>query len=716
MVMDKPILTVVVTAHDEGLIAHKTMKSVFGALKKLEENDYSYEIIIHIDNGDNETKKYFARYKNDKKIRIFNNSFGDTGPSRNFALKKANGKYVAFLDDDDLISENWYLEAIKMLEKANEEVIVHPEAILTFGIEQPNVLTLQKDSVEDEKEILVLIGENKWCSVLVAKKEVLEKVPYYKVGDGYGHEDYIFNVEALEKGIQHKVAKETILFYRRSNNSRLSFGNQFNAVIPYMEYFNFEKMRKLAGAAKQNDKRKRLINYGYKQYKKMRDNEKINRFITPVAKVALKVLTLRSGDKRNIPNFVLEEWAKINAIDSQLYPYKNVLKEVSIYDAEENIGIGNAFFEISKQVKKMPDYIFIVPWVVRGGADKALFNYIKALKEIHSEWNFTVIATLPAKNTWARSLPEYVDFIDFGNIANGLPPELQDKLFSKIIVQLKCKNLHIINSEYGYDWVRRHLKLVEKNYSLNVSLFAWEYIAGSGMKAVYSYDNPCLFEIFPAVKNVFSDNAAMVEYAIDNNGFEGAKFKVHYQPIDNQTIIEPKNGLVEQKKLHVLWAGRIVPLKLPDLVVAIGKHLGREVEIDMYGEIGDGVNVKMFSEVSTINYCGAYDGFSSLPTSKYDLFLYTSLTDGMPNVILEATMAGLPIIASNDGGVGEFIKDKKTGLLIEDYLNYKPYVEAIKWAMRNMDEMKKCVNEAQILLNSRHSFSKFVSIVKKDIG
>ncbi len=113
---------------------------------------------------------------------------------------------------------------------------------------------------------------------------------------------------------------------------------------------------------------------------------------------------------------------------------------------------------------------------------------------------------------------------------------------------------------------------------------------------------------------------------------------------------------------------------------------------------------------------GAYDGFSSLPTSKYDLFLYTSLTDGMPNVILEATMAGLPIIASNDGGVGEFIKDKKTGLLIEDYLNYKPYVEAIKWAMRNMDEMKKCVNEAQILLNNRHSFSKFVSIVKKDIG
>lgn len=714
--MDKPILTAVVTAHDEGLIAHKTMRSIFVALKKLKDNGFSYEIMIHIDNGDKKTKDYFNRYKNDKRIRIFNNSFGDTGPSRNFALSQANGKYVAFLDDDDLISDNWYLEAVKMLEKTKEDIIVHPEAILTFGIEQPNILTIQKDSTKDTKDTLVLIGENKWCSVLVARKEVLEKIPYRKIDAGYGHEDYIFNVETLEKGILHKVAKRTILFYRRSDNSRLSFGNHYNAVIPYMEYFDFERMKTLAGKAKQSNKRRRLLDYGYKKYKKMRDNEKINRLITPLAKVALKMLTLRLGDKRSIPKYVLDEWVKINAIDSQLYPYKSVLKKLRMYDAEENIGIGNAFFDIAKQVRRIPDYIFIVPWVVRGGADKALFNYIRALKEIHPEWCFTVIATLSAKNTWAKNLPEYVDFVDFGNIASGLPPESQDKLFSKIIVQLKSKNLHIINSEYGYDWVRRHLELVKNNYNLNVSLFAWEYIAGSKMRAICSYDNPCLFEIFSAVKSVFTDNEAMIKYTINNNGFNKEKFKVHYQPIENQTMDEPKKGMVGSKKLHILWAGRIVPLKLPELVVEIGKHLGQEITIDLYGEMGDGMSAGMFNGVSTVNYCGAYDGFSNLPTSKYDLLLYTSLTDGMPNVLLEATMAGLPIIASNDGGVGEFIKNKETGLLIEDYLNYTPYVEAIKWAMKNMDKMSKYAKNAQKLLNDRHCFKKFVDAVRKDVG
>lgn len=718
MYMNKIALSVVITAHSEGLVAHKTMKSVFRALDRLKEAGYTYEVIIHIDNGDKETKQYFSRYKNNKAFRIFENKFGDTGPSRNFALNKANGKYVAFLDGDDLISDNWYLNAIEVLEKSSEEIVVHPEAVLTFGVGQPNVLTIQKNSLGINDDTLVLVGENKWCSVLVAKRDTLLKTPYRALGDGYGHEDYVFNIEMLERGVLHKVASGTVLFYRRTNNSRLSSGNQHNVIIPYVELFDFENIKKIKMKAVKKSRKERLKDYGYKTYKKIRNNERINRFITPAAKIVLKILEKgRFVDRSKIPEYIVDEWVKMNQIDSQLYPYEDVLNSVQLYDADNNIGVGNAFFDIAKHVTKIPDYIFIVPWVVRGGADKVLFNYIKALKSIHPEWHFTVIATLPAKNTWVKELPNYVDFIDFGNIAASLTPYMQDELFSRVITQLKCKNLHIINSEYGYDWVKRHLDLVEKEYNLNVSLFAWEYITGSDMKAIYSYDNPYLFEIFSAVKNVFTDNEAMAKYAIKSNGFDDKKFKVHYQPVENQIMIAPKKGLIENKRLHVLWAGRVVPLKLPDLIVKIGKHLDPEkISIDVYGELSDGINAKMFNRVVAVNYKGAYDGFKSLPTDKYDLLLYTSLTDGMPNVILEATMAGLPIIASNDGGVGEFVKNGKTGVLVEDYLNYKPYVEAIEWAVDNIEQLKEYADNAQKLLGSRHSFKKFVSVVKKDIG
>ena len=51
--------SIVITAHNEGLLAHKTILSVLSAFEGLKEEGISTEIIIHIDNGDKETKDYF---------------------------------------------------------------------------------------------------------------------------------------------------------------------------------------------------------------------------------------------------------------------------------------------------------------------------------------------------------------------------------------------------------------------------------------------------------------------------------------------------------------------------------------------------------------------------------------------------------------------------------------------------------------------------------
>lgn len=711
-------LSAIVTAHSEGLVAHKTMRSIFSALEKVVAAGYTFEIIVHIDDGDVETKEYFKRYKNDKRVRVFENRFKDTGSSRNFAVKKAQGKYITFLDGDDLISDNWYLEAIKLLEESEEEIIVHPEAVLTFGVEQPNVLTLQHDSLGKERDTTILLGENRWCSVLAAKRETLEKNPYKATGAGYGHEDYVFNVETMDAGILHKIAAQTVLFYRRSEKSRLSLGNEQHLIIPYMKAFEFEKVAGFNNTTKQQNKKKSLKDKGYKVYKKIRGNDFLNYFITPLAKLTLKALEYESAGrrKRRVPEFVVKEWVKINEIDSQLYPFENVLKKVLFYCAEEQINVGKVFYEIAQGVKQKPDYVFIVPWVVRGGADKVLFNYIKAIRQNYPEAKFTVITTLAAENTWAKRLPSEVELIDFGNLTAGLTPEAAETVFSRLITQLDCKNLHIINSEYGYNWVRRHKELVKEQYNLNVSLFAWEYIPGSKMKAVYSYDNPGLFEIFDVVKNVFTDNKAIIEYAVEKNGFEAKKFKVHYQPVDDLKIGQIKTGLMENGKLRVLWAGRVVPTKLPDLVAKIGKHVDAEkIRIDVFGERSAGVDAGIFKNIPAIKYHGAYDGFSALPIEKVDVLLYTSLTDGVPNVILEAAAAGLPIIASNDGGVGEFVKNEETGILIENYLDYNEYIKAFKAAIDAPEKMLENAKRAQELIMKQHSFEEFVKKVKKDI-
>jgi glycosyltransferase involved in cell wall biosynthesis len=47
-----------------------------------------------------------------------------------------------------------------------------------------------------------------------------------------------------------------------------------------------------------------------------------------------------------------------------------------------------------------------------------------------------------------------------------------------------------------------------------------------------------------------------------------------------------------------------------------------------------------------------------------DALALSSLTEGLPNVVLEASAAGVPVVATAVGGTGEIIKDGVTGYLV----------------------------------------------------
>ena len=712
-------LSVAITAHEEGLLAHKTMLSVMLGLKEVISQGYSAEIIIHIDNGDERTKKYFKRYKNIKNFSIYENSFGDSGMSRNFAARKAKGKYVAFVDADDLYSANYFTEAIRMLECSKEEIVVHAEAILLFGVGRENILSIEQDSNSGNSDALQLIGANKWGSEIVGKRDTFIKCSYPKKGNGYGYEDYTLNIKLLNMGVAHRVARKTVRFYRRTDNSVLALENSKNMTIPYMEFFDFEKIKEKplssytgADEAVSIGKIERVKSN--KLYRRMRENVVLNYFITPLAHPIVKK---RIKAKTGIPKFVIEEWKNINRIETQLYPHDEILERLLFYRAEDKINIGAAYYNIAKQITKRPDYVLIVPWIIRGGGDKVILNYVEALHKIHKDWRFVVIATETNVNSiWADKLPDCADFVEFGKYAKNLHFLEWDKLMTTIITQLGCKRLHIINSMFGYRWAMKYKELIKANYKLNVTVFADEYIPGTNQRGIFGYDDPYLTSIIDATRMVTTDNRRMIDRMMSVDGFmEKEKFKVHYQPIVNVKMQPPKKRMVEDGKLHILWAGRVVPVKMPELLVEIGKKLDpKEFAIDVFGEAGDGVSASIFNGVKTINYHGEFDGFDSLPIENSDVLLYISRSDGIPNIILEATMAGLPIIASNDGGVGEVIKDGETGILVEDMLNPDAYVEKIK-NIKDINKLGEYVKNAQKLVKTRHNWSAFLDDVKKDL-
>jgi glycosyltransferase involved in cell wall biosynthesis len=50
--------------------------------------------------------------------------------------------------------------------------------------------------------------------------------------------------------------------------------------------------------------------------------------------------------------------------------------------------------------------------------------------------------------------------------------------------------------------------------------------------------------------------------------------------------------------------------------------------------------------------------------SKSQYLMMTSVTEGLPNVIIEAFSVGTPVISTNVGGVSEIVTDKVNGFLI----------------------------------------------------
>lgn len=709
---ERVVLTVGVTAHAEGILAHKTMQAIFVGLKELDSKKYPYEIIVHIDNGDDVTDEYFKRYEKDKRIKIIHSHFGDLGLSRNCIAQNANGKYISFLDADDMLSSNWYTSALKRMEESKETIMVHPNIQFNFGAGTRLEFTERKDSFEKYEDAIILAGVNRWCSAIMGERETFLKYPYMETKNGYGYEDYHLNSNTVGHGIKHMVAHETVMFYRqKASGSLLTSSNMDKVIQPYVSLFDIEFFKSITESEIQSMKPRtaesRRRGGMLKVYYAIRGNKYANFFITPVAKLTKRALGIGLAEEQKggvkVPGFMLSEWKKINKIESQLYPTKDALKE--IFQAEpDSYDVGLAYYDLVKDIPKKPDYIFVVPWVRVGGADKVLVNYLKAIKHNHPDWMVAVITTMPGKNIRSGDLPDNAYIVDYGNRASTIWPTQREILFSRLLTQLQCKKIHIINSEYGYTWASTHKKFMKNECELEVSIFSTtnQYTPGMG-----TYANPFLVDIYNVVKTVYTDNENMANDLVDVEGFDKQKVVVIHQPIE---VPNDRNSETEKRSdgvFKILWASRIDHEKIPEIVSKIAQALGSlNFQIDMYGELANDYKRESFDTIGNVKYCGKFSDFEKV-AKGYDAFLYTSVRDGMPNVVLEAGSVGLPIVASNIGGVSEVVIDDKTGLLVDNVLNADEYAEKIKYLIKHNKARSEYIDAMYEMLKKNYSWKKF---------
>jgi glycosyltransferase involved in cell wall biosynthesis len=134
--------------------------------------------------------------------------------------------------------------------------------------------------------------------------------------------------------------------------------------------------------------------------------------------------------------------------------------------------------------------------------------------------------------------------------------------------------------------------------------------------------------------------------------------------------IELKNNLkLPSNKFIVISVLSFNIMKNVPLIISIAKHLHEHNNI-LFIIVGDGEQKKHIEKIvrienlNNVMLLGSKDNVNDYLFVS-DLFLSTSLWEGMPYSLIEASAAGLPIIASNVTGNNEVVQNEENGFLFE---------------------------------------------------
>ena len=129
-------------------------------------------------------------------------------------------------------------------------------------------------------------------------------------------------------------------------------------------------------------------------------------------------------------------------------------------------------------------------------------------------------------------------------------------------------------------------------------------------------------------------------------------------PVTNKSVARISLGLPDSV-LIVGWMARMAPVKNPQLLLEVAKQLP-EVQFVMAGggDLLESIKVNAPTNVKVIGWADAATFWSAV-----DVAISTSDNEGMPVALIEAQLAGLPVIATDVGSNSEVIQDKVTGLI-----------------------------------------------------
>ena len=220
------------------------MSSCEDAIAVAEAAGFAVERLLGLDRPSPDTTAYFSQSRFDHWTHVPLDC-GDLGHSRNALARAATGDAMAFLDADDLFSENWLAEAGAMLAH-DPDLILHPE--LNWLFDGARVALWNPDPESPLYTPHYWRVGNYYDSMVVAPRRTFIEIPYRgrDKARGLGFEDWCWNLETMAAGWRHKTVRDTIIFKRRRDNSLVQELRQNKSVLWELEMLAIDKLGSFA--------------------------------------------------------------------------------------------------------------------------------------------------------------------------------------------------------------------------------------------------------------------------------------------------------------------------------------------------------------------------------------------------------------------------------------------------------------------------------------
>ncbi len=212
-----------------------TIKSI------LNQNFDNYEIIIVYDDNDKSELKYLKNLKKlDSRIKIIINNINiGAGPSRNKAIKVCKGKYIAFIDADDLWMPNKLKKQVSFMEKNNLNI-----SHTSYSIINDQNLKKSFRKAKNLKFNDLIYSCDIGLSTVMIKKKLLTKNSFPNLKT---KEDYVLWLKLSKKGYMFHSLKENLVSWRKTSQSLSSSLSQkfMDGYKVYRLYLKFSVINSL---------------------------------------------------------------------------------------------------------------------------------------------------------------------------------------------------------------------------------------------------------------------------------------------------------------------------------------------------------------------------------------------------------------------------------------------------------------------------------------